>query len=122
MDARQYWMVTDAFTKTIKSVSEDEKISLIDRLIPAADAKCTAERVVLVRCIISAIQASRKHTEASSSEPGSMSILVRILGLLHVCAEYDVHQQLVACVVSILRDQVCTEYAQAVKRHVLTAI
>jgi nucleolar pre-ribosomal-associated protein 2 len=94
----------------IRAIPEADKVLLIERLLPVSDQRCTSERAVLVRCIISVIQGSRKivQKEASSSSPetGSVSILVRLLELLNSCSEYEVHQQLVACVISVLRDQV----------------
>lgn len=105
-DAGQYWTITDSVMKAVQSISEDEKLSLIERLLPTSVQQCTAEKVMLVRCIISAMHVSRKHGVAIS-ETGSVSVLVRLLELLNACSEYNVHQQLVACVTAVLREQVC---------------
>lgn len=77
----------------------------MEQILPTSIQQCTAERVMLVRCILSAMHASRKHG-ADAPEVGSVSVLVRLLELLNTCSEYDVHQQLVACVTMVLREQV----------------
>ena len=105
MDADQYWVITDSFTKSVQAISEDDKIALIERILPVSAEQCTAERAVLVRCIISAMHGSRKNG-AISSEVGSVPALIRLLELLNTCTEYRVHQQLVACVIAVLREQV----------------
>ncbi|THZ09494.1 hypothetical protein D6C93_00022 [Aureobasidium pullulans] len=112
MDADQYWVITDSFTKSVQAISEDDKIALIERILPVSAEQCTAERAVLVRCIISAMHGSRKNG-AISSEVGSVPILIRLLELLNTCTEYRVHQQLVACVIAVLREQpnLVTQYS-----------
>lgn len=105
-DAGQYWAITDSVIKAVQSISEDEKLSLIEKILPVSVQQCTPEKVMLVRCIISAMHVSRKH-EVAASGTGSVSVLVRFLELLNVCSEYNVYQQLVACVTAILREQVC---------------
>ena len=115
-DAGQYWSITDSVTKSVQSMSEREKLSLMERILPTSVEQCTAERAMLVRCILSAMHGSRKHG-AAAPEVGSVSVLVRLLELLNTCSEYDVHQQLVACVTMVLREQVsarsfkCAEHA-----------
>ena len=104
-DAGQYWSITDSVTKSVQSISDDKKLSLLERVLPAPVQQCTAERVMLVRCILSAMHGSRKHG-AAAPEVGSVSVLVKLLELLNTCSEYDVHQQLVACITTILREQV----------------
>jgi nucleolar pre-ribosomal-associated protein 2 len=105
-DAGQYWSITDSVTKSVQGISENEKLSLMERILPTSAQQCTAERVMLVRCILSAMHGSRKHG-AAAPEVGPVSILVRLLELLNTCSEYDVHQQLVACITTVLREQVC---------------
>lgn len=105
-DAGQYWAITDSVIKAVQSISEDEKLSMIQRILPASVQQCSAEKIMLVRCIISAMHISRKH-EVATSGTGSVSVLVRLLELLNACSEYDIHQQLVACVTAVLREQVC---------------
>jgi nucleolar pre-ribosomal-associated protein 2 len=104
-DAGQYWSITDSVTKSVQSISENEKLSLMEQILPTSIHQCTAERVMLVRCILSAMHAARKYG-AAAPEVGSVSVLVRLLELLNTCFEYDVHQQLVACVTMVLREQV----------------
>ncbi|KAI5200739.1 hypothetical protein E4T39_05544 [Aureobasidium subglaciale] len=112
MDAGQYWLITDAVTKSISTITENEKILLVEQILPTSVEQCTAEKVMLVRCIISAMHGSRKQAVAIS-ESGSVSVLVSLLKLLNSCSEYSVHQQLVACIVAVLRDQpnLVTQYA-----------
>jgi nucleolar pre-ribosomal-associated protein 2 len=105
-DAGQYWSITDSVTKSVQSIPENEKFLLMERILPTSAQQCTAERVMLIRCILSAMHGSRKHG-AAAPEVGSVSVLVRLLELLRTCSEYDVHQQLVACVTTVLREQVC---------------
>lgn len=105
-DAGQYWAITDSVIKAIQSISEDEKLSLIERILPASVQQCTAGKVMLVRCVISAMHVSRKHGAATSGA-GSVSVLVRLLELLNACSEYNIHQQLIGCVTAVLREQVC---------------
>ncbi|KAH0017386.1 hypothetical protein KCU78_g7556, partial [Aureobasidium melanogenum] len=111
-DAGQYWTITNSVIKAVQSISEDEKLSLIERILPASVQQCTAEKVMLARCIISAMHVSRKHGIATSGT-GSVSVLVRLLELLNACSEYNVHQQLVACVTAVLREQpnLVTQYS-----------
>jgi nucleolar pre-ribosomal-associated protein 2 len=110
-DAGQYWSITDSVTKSVQSIPENEKLSLMERILPTSAQQCTAERVMLVRCILSAMHGSRKHG-AAAPEVDSVSILVRLLELLSTCSEYDVHQQLVACVTTVLREQVCVRSSE----------
>lgn len=104
-DAGQYWSITDSVTKSVQSVSDSEKLSLMEQMLPTSVQQCTAERVMLVRCVLSAMHGSRKHG-AAAPEVGSVSVLFRLLELLNTCSEYDIHQQLVACVTMVLREQV----------------
>jgi nucleolar pre-ribosomal-associated protein 2 len=103
-DAGQYWSITDSVTKSVQNIPENEKLSLMERILPTSAQQCTAERVMLIRCILSAMHGSRKH--GAAPDVGSVSVFVRLLELLHTCSEYDVHQQLVACVTMVLREQV----------------
>jgi nucleolar pre-ribosomal-associated protein 2 len=104
-DAGQYWSITDSVTKSVQKIPENEKLSLMERILPTSAQQCTAERVMMIRCILSAMHSSRKHGVAAP-EVGSVSVFVRLLELLHTCSEFDVHQQLVACVTTVLREQV----------------
>lgn len=112
MNARQYRKIIDAFENNVRSIPEDDKISFIGRLIPGSGEISTTERMVLVKSIILTIQDSQRKQRDSDTD--SASILVRLLGLLSTCSEYDVHQQLVACVVTVLRDQVCISFPNKV--------
>ncbi|KAI4720315.1 hypothetical protein E4T48_03493 [Aureobasidium sp. EXF-10727] len=111
-DAGQYWTITDSVIKSMQNISENDKLSLIERVLPASVQQCTAEKVMLVRCIITAMHVSRKQG-AAASEAGSVSVIVRLLELLNACSEYAVHQQLVACVTAVLREQphLVTQYS-----------
>ncbi|KAI5243200.1 hypothetical protein E4T47_02880 [Aureobasidium subglaciale] len=112
MDAGQYWLITNAVTQSISTIAENEKILLVERILPASVEQCTTEKVMLVRCIISAMHGSRKQAVALS-DSGSVPVLVSLLKLLNSCSEYSVHQQLVACIVTVLREQpnLVTQYA-----------
>jgi len=101
-------------------ISDDEKLSLIRQLLTpvAGSLKVTAEKVGLVRCLISSLQckydyAGMTHVAdicgTAPKDPDEaflVGILTSIPSLLRDCIGFDTHCELVDCVIVILRNKV----------------